>query len=117
MTPNQLDLFTELEHRTWSPDEQLELPGRSCRPLASIRLAAVDGDGWIYATSVNLSDCGYGYPLARKWNRLAPTRAEAIGKASAEVSAWTDRYCAGSDESNHAKDQARQVRRWAAGLH
>lgn len=117
MSSPQLDMFGALEERRWPADEEHQMPGRGDLRLASIQLAELPGTGWIFATAVNLSDYGYGYALLLKWNRTAPDRDEALDKAKAEVIGAMDRYCSGQDDSHHAKAQARQVCRWAAGLH
>ncbi|RRU13196.1 hypothetical protein [Stenotrophomonas sp. 278] len=117
MNTEQLDLFDALDERRWPADEDHQMPGRGYLRLARIELAEVPGTGWIFATSVNLSDQGYGYALMLKWKRTAADRNEALGKAKAEVIGTMDRYCAGHDDSHHAKAQARQVCKWAESLH
>lgn len=117
MSAGQLDMFDALADRRWPADEDHQMPGRGYLRLVSIELAEVPGTGWIFATTVNLSDYGYGYSLRVKWKRTAADRNEALDKAKAEVIGIMDRYCAGHDDSHHAKAQARQVRKWAESLH
>ncbi|WP_282294854.1 hypothetical protein [Stenotrophomonas sp. PS02289] len=117
MTANQLDMFDALAERRWPADEDHQMPGRGYLRLASIELAEVPGTGWIFATTVNLSDYGYRCSLRLKWERTAVDRNEALDMAKAEVIHRMDRYCAGHDDSHHAKAQARQVCKWAEALH
>lgn len=105
VSDTQPELFGELEfralgtpprpnpHGVFQPDEslavyahrlQLGVGGKS-RPrlaIARIDLVHLPGQGWLFAWSYSLSQCGSGFAPALKWrDTLRPTRQEAIDAA------------------------------------
>lgn len=130
MTADQLQLFTEREHRSLGappvpnengvylePDETLELQGpHRFLPMARIELVNLPVFGWIYATSYTLSDQGAGYRPALKWAKRGDSRGDALAKAKCELLdsmlAYLDRH----SDSASAKRQAMTVANWLKGL-
>lgn len=132
MTLDQLDLFTEREHRSlgappvpnphgvFDPDETLTLPnaGRHASPLGRIELVHVPSFGWIYSTSYCLGDCYRGSPLMLVRAARGDSRADALQRAVAELLDQMHAILAARDgEGSRArKSAALKVTVWARGL-
>lgn len=130
MTLDQLDLFTEREHRAlgappapnrhgvFEPDETLTLPGGRgfAMPLAEVELLHVPAFGWIYSTSYHLGDCGASSPLMLVRAARGDSRQDALVRAVDELCGRMDGYLQCSNDSATRKRQARMVKAWAQGL-
>ncbi|GEM_PF-2893153 len=130
MTLDQLDLFTEREHRAlgappapnrhgvFEPDETLTLasPGRFAMPMAEIELLHVPAFGWIFATSYHLGDCGSSSPLVLDRADRGDSRQDALVRAVDQLCGRMDGYLQCSNDSATRKRQARMVKTWAQGL-
>lgn len=136
MTADQLQLFTEREHRSLGappapnahgvylePDETLTLPsgrtggrGQYAMPLAEIELLHVPAFGWIYSTAYHLGDCGQSGPLSLARAARGDSRHDALQRAVDELARRMDGYLRQHSDSATRKRQARAVREWAMGL-
>jgi len=94
------------------PDITLRLPHpRMAWDLASIQLHQHEDGRWMWAART----AGGGYKVGPKWGRFAPTQAEAMHHAAAEVIDRCDRIRDPSSVGITAA-QLRQIRAWAEGL-
>lgn len=130
MSTQQLDLFTQREHRSlgapatpnahgvFQPDETFTLPdGRRCMPLAEIDLVHVDAFGWIYSTSYNLGETGSSSPLMLNRMARGDSRDDALRKAVERLVISMDERLQGWHyDGAGTKKKARLVRQWAQGL-
>lgn len=130
MTLDQLDLFTEREHRAlgappvpnrhgvFEPDETLTLasPGRYGMATAEIDLVHVPAFGWIFATSYHLGDCGASSPLMLDRADRGDSRRDALVRAVDQLCGRMDGYLQCSNDSATRKATARKVKAWARGL-
>lgn len=130
MTLDQLDLFTEREHRAlgappvpnrhgvFEPDETLTLasPGRYGMATAEIDLVHVPAFGWIFSTSYYLGDCGASSPLMLDRADRGDSRRDALVRAVDQLCGRMDGYLQCSNDSATRKATARKVKAWAKGL-
>lgn len=128
MTVDQLDLFTEREHRSlgappvpnacgvFDADETLELRGpHRYIAQARIELVHVPAFGWIYATSYHLTNGGAGYRPALKWAKRGDSRDQALTLAKVELADNMESFLQRHDSGGDVR-QAREVVAWLATL-
>jgi len=137
MTVDQLQLFTEREHRSLGappapnahgvylePDETLTLPsgrpggrGQHAMPLAEIDLLHVPAFGWIYSTSYHLGDTGRMSPLMLTRMARGDSRDDALARAVDELqTSMASVVKCGHSDSERTRKLARSVKAWAQGL-
>lgn len=127
---SQLQLFTELEHRSLGappvpndfgvflePDETLTLAnGKHAMPLAEIELLHVPAFGWIYSTAYHLSDCGCSGPLTLTRACRGDSRQDALQRAIGDLMRGMQSYLRQHNDSATRKRQARAVVAWLEGI-
>lgn len=128
MTVDQLDLFTEREHRSlgappvpnehgvFDADETLTLRGRNrYLEMARIELVHIPSFGWIFATAYHLTNGGGGYRPALKWAKRGDSRDHALTLAKMELANNMDSFLQRHSSDGDAR-QAREIVAWLEGV-
>lgn len=75
----------ELQHTELHPNPEVVCMRTTSAAAAEIRLGEHSDGRWMWAFSWREGFTGHGFACAAKWNRFAPTRAEALDSAIREM--------------------------------